>query len=133
MAGILARVDHDESELARVGPFVQIVHRHCVGVVPTRACRSRRKPKLAVAMRRNGRRFLLFHAVNFGWNQKTVPVDKFGRVRVIDNVHSDGLAFAHAEYGAGRSAVVSDGADDAGRGELDRNRPDAQGEVRFGA
>ncbi len=84
-------------------------------------------------MRRDGRRFLFFHAVDVGGDQKAVPVDEFGRVRVVDNVHGDGLAFAHAEDGAGRSAVIADGADDAGRGELDGNRRDAQGEVRFDA
>ena len=41
MAGVLARVDVDEAELAGVGAFVQVGHGHGVGVVPARAGRAR--------------------------------------------------------------------------------------------
>ena len=61
-----------------------------------------------------------------------VPVDELRRIGVVDDVDGDGLAFAHAQNGAGRRAVVADGGDDVRPVEFDGDRRDAEGVVGFG-
>ncbi len=73
-----------------------------------------------------------FDAVDFGGDEQAVPVDELGGVGVVDDVDGDGLAFLHAQDGAGGCAVVADGGEDAVGGELDGDGRDAEGDVGFG-
>ena len=84
-------------------------------------------------MRRNERRALLFGAVDLWRDEHAVPVDEFRGVGVVDDVDGDGLAFAHAQDGSGRSAVVADGGEDVRAGEFDGDRGDAEGVVCLAA
>ena len=67
-----------------------------------------------------------------GGNEQSVPMNQFGNVGFIDDVHRDRLPFFHAKHRAGRSSVVADGADDAGRSEFHCHGRNSQGEIRFG-
>ncbi len=84
------------------------------------------------AMGRDNRRTLLLGAVDVGWDEQPVPVDELRRIGVVDDFYGDGLAFAHAQDGAGGGAVVADGGEDVGPVELDGDRRDAEGVVGLG-
>ncbi len=102
VAGIVAAVDVDEAELAGVGPFVQVVHGHGVGVIPAAAGGAGSELEAAPAVRRDEGRAFFFGAVHLGRNEHAVPVDQLRRVGVVDDIDRDRLALAHAQNRAGR-------------------------------
>ena len=131
LAGVVAGVDVKEAELAGVGAFVEVGIGHGVGVVPAGAGGARGELIAAAALWRDEGCGFLFDPVDFGGDEQAVPVDEFGDVGGVDDVDGDGLALAHAQDGAGRGAVVADGAEDAFGGELDGDGGDAEGVVGF--
>jgi hypothetical protein len=130
VAGIGGGIDVEESELAGVGAAVQIGHRHGVRVVPAGAGWCGCELVSAIAVRGDRRSVFFLDSVDFGGNEETVPVDEFGRVGVVDDVDGDWLALLHAEDGAGRGSVVTDGGEYAVGGEFDGDRGDADGDGR---
>ena len=85
------------------------------------------------AMRRHHRRAFLLGAVHVGRNQHAVPMHEFRRIGVVDDLHRDRLALAHAQHRARCSAVVADRGENVGAVELDRDRGDAQRVVGLGS
>ena len=108
---------------------MEVGHSHGVRVIPARSGRTRRELIAAPALRRDEGGALLLYAVDFGWDEEAVPMDEFGYVGVVDDVHGDWFALAHAEHRPGRDAVVADGAEDASGCELHGHGGDAQGVV----
>ena len=87
------------------------------------------KLEALAAVRRDEGGVFFFDAVDVGGDGEAVPVDELRGVGVVDDVDGDGLAFLHAEDGAGGGAVVADGGEDAVGGEFDGDGGDAEGDV----
>ena len=96
---IVRGFDDQETVLSGVGAAVKIEAGHGVRVIPARAGRARGELIAAAAARRDHRRAFLLGAVHVGRNEQAVPVNELGDVGVVDDVHGDGHALAHAQEG----------------------------------
>ena len=81
-------------------------------------------------MCRHHKAAFLLGAIHIRRDFEAVPVDKFGRVGVVEEIHRGGDALAKADQRARHRPVVSDGIDGAARCDLDLHWRDAQRDVR---
>ncbi len=77
-----------------------------MGMEEAKAGRLWREGDAAHAMRGNVGRALLRRAIDSGGQKLAVPMQLFGRVRVVVDVDDNTLAFCHAQERAGELAVV---------------------------
>src|SRR5271169_4854936 len=100
---------------------MEVAHRHGMRVVPAASRRTGGKLEAAPAMRRYEWRTLFLRSVHFRRNEHAMPMHELRRIGVIYNVDGDRLSFPHAQHGAGRGVVITDGRENVGAVEFDGN------------
>src|SRR5580700_8713252 len=128
---LAAAFDVYESKLARVRPFVQVIHRHGMGVVPAASRWTGSELETALPVRRHGRRTLFLGAVHVRTNQHAMPVHKLRRVGTIDDVDRDRLALLHPQQWPGCDTVITDSRENMRAVEFDGGRCNAKRVIRL--
>lgn len=98
-------------------------------MVPAATERARGELEASPSTRGNEWRTLFLGAVDVGGDEHAVPMDKLRSIGIIDDLDADPLTRAHAEYGAGGGAVVTDGRENVGAVQFDGDGRDAKGVV----
>jgi hypothetical protein len=93
MAGIVASVNVNKSELAGVGALVEVVHGHGVTVIPAASGGTGSELEAAAAVRIDHRRTFFGGAVDARRNEHAVPMDELGSIGVVDDLDGHRLPF----------------------------------------
>lgn len=128
---LLLAFDDQEPRLPRISTSGKIIHRHRMGVIPTRPCRVRRELIPMGRAHRYHRRTLFDRAIVQRINREPVPVHNLGNRRVVRHIDGHRHTLAQAKQRPRHLPVVSNGVDDHARSDLQPGRRDAQRVVRL--
>ena len=103
-----SRFNDCEPELARVEAALKILPREILSMIPASSRRARQEGISALAVRRHRCRPLLQGSIDFGGQLQPMPVNKFGNVRIIENINADFFSLLHTQKGTGHRSVVAD-------------------------
>ena len=129
VSGLVPGLDVNRSHQAAVLSCGKICPCAHVRMVKAKARWRGREDDAPLSVRRNEGRTFFGGAVNIGRDRLAVPVQLFGRVRVVVDIDGDLPAFLKAQQRAGELAVVRGDRNDAIGREFDRRGGDPQGVI----
>ena len=109
---IAFRFDVDRSNLPRICAPVQVVAGNDMRVIKSKAARFGHERNSARAMRRDKGRPFFRGPIYITWNLLTVPVQQFGRIGFIEDIHRDALTLLEPKKRPWKLPIVESCGDD---------------------